>query len=79
MEVFRYWIGASPEAPLQQIQDVDTLYKAFSTLDDEAVVEQFGTPGSMILLKVEIQQEVALDFTMPATVIAFEHRRETNG
>jgi hypothetical protein len=31
--------------------------------------------GSMILLKVETPVQVALDFAIPGTVVAFEHRR----
>lgn len=74
MEVFRYWIGASPEAPLEQAQAVDTLHQVFRTLDRDAAVEQYGMVGGMILLKVETDAELALDFRMPRTVIAFEHR-----
>jgi hypothetical protein len=74
MDIFRYWIGASPEAPAEQAQDVDILHKAFRSLDREATVEQYGILGGMILLKVETEAELALDFRMPGTVIAFEHR-----
>ncbi|MGI4796566.1 MAG: hypothetical protein ACRYG8_21395 [Janthinobacterium lividum] len=74
MEIFRYWIGASPEAPIAQRQDVERLHEVFRDLDRNAVVEQYGTLGSMILLKVETLEELALDFRMPDTVIAFEHR-----
>jgi hypothetical protein len=75
MEVFRYWIGASPEAPMEQAKDVDRLHDAFRELGGQVTVEQFGILGGMILLKVETQEEIALDFRMPATVVAFEHRR----
>jgi hypothetical protein len=75
MEVFRYWIGASPEAPQEQAKDLDSLHKAFQALDQDADVVQYGILGGMILLKVETRREVALDFGMPATVVAFEHRR----
>jgi hypothetical protein len=75
MEVFRYWIGASPEAPQRQVQDVAALHEEFRKLDRDAAVEQYGIPGGMILLKVESESELALDFRMPATVVAFEHRR----
>jgi len=75
MEVFRYWIGASPEAPVEQARDLDALHEAFRGLDREAVVEQYGGLGGMILLKIETRRGLALDFHMPGTVIAFEHRR----
>lgn len=75
MEVFRYWIGASPEAPMEQAKDVDQLHEAFRTRDRHATVEQYGILGGMVLLKVETETEVTLDFRMPATVVAFEHRR----
>lgn len=75
MEVLRYWIGASPDAPLKQAQDLETLHEAFQILDPHATVEQYGFLGSMILLKVETETELALDFRMPSTVVAFEHRR----
>jgi hypothetical protein len=75
MEVFRYWIGASPEAPMEQAKDVDRLHAAFRNLDSPVTVEQYGILGGMILLKVEAETEIALDFHMPATVVAFEHRR----
>jgi hypothetical protein len=75
MEVFRYWIGASPEAPREQEKDLATLHAAFRTLDSEADVEEYGMLGSMILLKVETPVQVALDFAIPGTVVAFEHRR----
>lgn len=74
MNVLRYWIGASPEAPGKQSEDLQTLYAAFAGLGDEVLVEQFGCLGSMILLKVESAHELTLDFQMPATVIAFEQR-----
>jgi len=75
MEVLRYWIGALPEAPHKQSEDLETLHAAFARLGDEVHVEQFGFLGSMILLKVESARELMLDFQVPATVIAFEHRR----
>lgn len=74
MEVFRYWIGASPEAPIRQEQDLETLHEAFRMLGDQAKVEQYGYLGSMILLTVETDTKLTLDFHMPATVVAFEHR-----
>jgi hypothetical protein len=74
MEVFRYWIGASPEAPLKQAQDLETLHEIFQMLGEQVQVEQFGFLGSMVMLKVEAATELALDFDMPATVVAFEHR-----
>lgn len=74
MEVFRYWIGASPEAPLKQSQDLDTLRELFGLMGADVEVEQFGFLGSMILLKVESAAEITLDFQLPATVVAFEHR-----
>ena len=75
MEVFRYWIGASPEAPVEQIRDVDILRKTFRVLDQDAVVEQYGDVGGMVLLRVETQEPLSLDFQIPATVVAFEHRQ----
>ena len=74
MEVFRYWIGASPEAPLKQTQDLEFLHKIFQRLGERVQVEQFGFLGSMVMLKVEAETELALDFDIPATVVAFEHR-----
>lgn len=75
MEVFRYWIGASPEAPLEQAKDLGRLHDAFHSLDGGANVEQYGILGGMILLKVETEAQIALEFAMPETVVAFEHRR----
>jgi hypothetical protein len=78
MKVFRYWIGASPEAPLKQAQDLATLHERFQMLGEQVQVEQFGFLGSMVMLKVEAASELALDFDMPATVVAFEHRHIAN-
>jgi hypothetical protein len=75
MNVLRYWVGASPEAPLKQSEDLETLHAAFAGMGDEVLVEQFGFLGSMILLKVESACELTLDFQMPETVIAFECRQ----
>lgn len=52
MDVFRYWIGASPEAPMEQAKDVDKLQEAFRVRDRDAAVEQYGIVGGMILLRV---------------------------
>lgn len=75
MDVFRYWIGASPQVPTEQVEDLNKLHEAFWTLDKHASVEQYGVVGGMILLKVETEKELTLDFEMPPTVIAFERRR----
>jgi hypothetical protein len=74
MEVFRYWIGASPEAPFDQARDLDKLHDTFHALDGRASVEQYGILGGMILLQVETEAQMELAFEMPATVVAFEHR-----
>lgn len=78
MEIFRYWVGASPEAPAVQHQDLELLHAVFRKLDRKAVIEQYGSLGSMILLKVETQEEIALEFEVPDTVVAFEHRRHVS-
>lgn len=74
MEILRYWIGASPEAPLKQAQDLETLHENFRMLGARAKVEQYGYLGSMILLTVETETQLTLDFQMPGTIVAFEHR-----
>lgn len=74
MEVLRYWIGASPEEPAAQVQDLAKLHKVFSAFGTSAAVEQYGSVGSMILLKVESEDQLILDFVMPNTVVAFEYR-----
>lgn len=75
MQILRYWVGASPDAPIAQEEDLLMLHDKFRHLDKNAVVEQYGTLGSMVLFKVETREDLALDFNMPSTVIAFEHRR----
>ena len=75
MDILRYWIGASPERPTAQVQDLAKLHEIFDSFGSGAVVEQYGSAGSMILLKIESEQPLILDFTVPDTVVAFEYRQ----